>query len=329
MRFGKTAGIFAALVVLLFNLGLVEAAEQLVTGRLLFENNGFTCDQQCKVTLLTSGVQPIQTVFADVSGHFTFNGIPRGPYSIRVEIEGFEPVTQPVDTFYAGREMTIIVPLVRKRVTATTGSGIVNISEFTERYPKKAVSFFEKGMESLRKKKNDEAIKYLRQAVELAPTFYEAHNQLGLAYVNAGRMDEAEQEFVKAHDLNSTSVDPLLNLTTLYLDENQPERAVTAGEQAVKANSRSAPAFFSLGVALYKAAQLDRAEAALKRALDLAPKMANIRLMLANVYMKLRRYDNTLEQLNSYIAENPRGRELDAVLKMRDQLLEARASERP
>src|SRR5439155_12757683 len=124
-------------------------------------------------------------------------------------------------------------------------------------------------------------VKYLRDAVELAPTFYEAHIRLGLAYKEAGRFDDAEREFMKAHELNSNGVEPLLNLTTLYLDENEPDRAVTAGKQAVKANSRSPNAFLSLGLALYKAAQLDDAEAALKRALDLAPKMAAVRLMLA------------------------------------------------
>src|SRR5207302_10948597 len=128
---------------------------------------------------------------------------------------------------------------------------------------------------------------------------------------------------------NQTSVDPLLNLTTLYLDENQPDRAVKTGEEAIKANSHSAPAFFNLGVALYKAAMPDRAEAALKRALELAPKMANIRLMLANVYLKLHRYDNTLEQLNSYLVENPHGERLADVQKLRDELINTRRSDRP
>src|SRR5262249_58151890 len=163
-----------------------------------------------------------------------------------------------------------------------------DVSEFLDRYPKKAVSYFEKGSQLLKKKKNEEAVKYFQNAVDLAPNFYEAHNQLGLAYKEVGRLDDAEQEFLTAHKLNSSNVDPLLSLTALYLDRNDPGRAITAGEQAVKANSHSAFAFFSLGVALYKAAQLDRAETALRRALDLAPKMGGVRLMLANVYLKLR-----------------------------------------
>ena len=74
---------------------------------------------------------------------------------------------------------------------------------------------------------------------------------------------------------------------------------------------------------------LDKAEVALKRALELAPKMANVRLMLANVYLKLRRYDNTLEQLNSYIAENPHGDRVAEVQQMREELMSAKTSVRP
>ncbi len=329
MGFLKDSVFLAALVVLVFNPNRLQAAPDLpISGRLIFERGDFTCDQQCTVTLLASTVRPIQTVMADLGGHFAFNVVPRGQYSIRVEIEGFETVTQQVDGV-EGREVTIIVPLVRKSGTPANAAGVVNISEFLDRYPKKAVSYFEKGNESLKKKKSDEAVKYLQNAVELAPTFYEAHNQLGLAYREAGRLKDAESEFLKAHELNSTNIEPLLNLTTLYLDQNDLDRAVTTGEQAVKANSTSASAFFSLGVALYKAAQLDRAETALKRALDLAPKIGNIRLMLANVYLELHRYDETVEELNRYIAENPKGQQLEAAREMRDRLLEARGAQRP
>ena len=167
------------------------------------------------------------------------------------------------------------------------------------------------------------------------PSFTQATNVVqarllrGSAYQQVLRPVSAEREFLAAHEVNRTSVEPLLNLTTLYLDENKPERAVSSGEEAVKTNSRSAPAFLNLGMALYKAAMLDRAEAALKKALELAPKMAAVRLMLANVYLKLHRYDNVLDQLNSYAAENPHGDQLKAVNQMRDQLLKAKEAPRP
>jgi tetratricopeptide (TPR) repeat protein len=279
---------------------------------------------------MISGVRPVQTVVTDLGGHFNFNNVQRGNvYSIRVAIDGFETVDQPVRESDFGHEMFISVNLVHRPRASSGGGAVVNVSEFLERYPKKAVSYFEKGSEFLSKKKTDEAVKSLRNAVELAPTFYEAHNQLGLAYVATGQTADAEQEFIKARDLNSTAVEPLLNLMRLYLEENEPERAVTTGEQAVKVNSRSATAFYTFGVALYRTDQWDRAETALKRALNLAPKAGTIRLMLANVYLKQARYDSTLEQLNSYIAENPKGQQLQDAITMRDRLQGAGATARP
>lgn len=324
------ATVILTLTILLFHSPLLEAADRSVAGRLVFDVSNFVCEQQCLVTLVAFGGRPMETVSADLSGRFSFTLIPRGPFSVRVEIEGFDGVTQSYREYEPGFALDVQIPLRRKQAeTVTGGPAVVNVSEFLDLYPKKAVSLFEKGISSLKNKKNAEAVKYLREAVELAPTFYEAHNQLGVAYREAGRFQDAEREFWMAHQLNATGEQPLLHLTALYLDENRPDQAVDAGEQAVKVNGRSASAFLGLGVALYKASQLDRAEAALRRALDLAPKMATVRLALANVYLRLRQYDRSLEQLNSYIAENPKERQLADALRMRDQLLEAGATGRP
>jgi len=326
IRPSATVGLIATL---LFASSVFAAAGSPVSGTLIFENRDFSCDSQCRVTLMLSGVRPVETVVVALGGRFAFTTIPRGSFSLRVEIDGFESYTYPVRDFESS-SITIFMPMVAKRSPSSqTGAPVVDVSEFLERYPKKAVSYFEKGSELRKKNKNDEAVKYFQNAVELAPTFYEAHQQLGLTYRAEGRNDDAEREFVTAHELNSTAVEPLLNLIVLYLDENDPARAVTTGELAVKVNRRSAMAFFTFGVALYRTSQLDRAEAALKRALDLAPRMPNIRLMLANVYAKLLRYDNSIEQLNAYITENPRGEQLNEAMTMRDKLAEARPAEQP
>jgi Tfp pilus assembly protein PilF len=302
--------------------------EQAISGSLIFGNTQFQCDQ-CVVSLLANGVRPVSTTYLDFGGRFTFRGVAPGSYTIHVEIEGFEDVNQPVDVRDGlGLAGPVTITLVRKgSPSRAAGGNIVDVTEFLDRYPKKAVDAFGKGLEYRKQKKNEEAMKAFETALHVAPDFYQAHNQLGLIYKEVGRNDDAENEFLRAHDLNRTNLEPLLNLTTLYLDENKPDRAVSASEEAVQANSRSGPAFLNLGIALYKAAQLDRAEAALKRALELAPKMASVRLMLANVYLKLHRYDSVLEQLNTYIAENPRGEQLTDVIKMRDQLLKAKDRE--
>ncbi len=318
----------SAFLLLLACLGDAAVPEQTISGSLMTPAGSFQCDQ-CLVSLLANGNRPVNTTYLDLGGRFTFRGVSPGSYTIHAEIEGFEEVNQQVDVGL-GLGTNVTITLVRKAAPSRNGGGaIVNIADFLETYPQKAVESFKKGLEFRKQKKNEEAMKAFETAIHIAPGFYQAHNELGIIYKEVGRNDDAENEFLRAHDLNRTNLDPLLNLTALYLDENKPDRAVNTSEEAVKANSRSAPAFLNLGIALYKAAMLDRAEAALKRALELAPKMASVRLMLANVYLKLQKYDNVLEQLNTYIAENPRGEQLKSVMQMRDQLVQAKETGRP
>jgi len=310
-------------------LGQAAVPEQTISGTLMSQAGPFQCDQ-CLVSLLANGVRPVSTTYLDLGGHFTFRGVAPGSYTIHMEIGGFEDVNQPVDVRDGFGLGNVTITLVRKAGASRAGGGaIVDISEFLDAYPKKAVDAFKKGVEYHNQKKQEQAMKAFETAIHIAPGFYQAHNELGIVYKEVGRTDDAENEFLRAHDLNRTNLEPLMNLTALYLDENKPDRAVNASEEAVKANSRSAPAFLNLGIALYKAAMLDRAEVALKRALELAPKMASVRLMLANVYLKLQKYDNVLEQLNTYIAENPRGEQLENVMQMRDQLVKAKQTGRP
>src|SRR5579883_730494 len=228
MRF-LTASVVLLVAIIFANSNPVQAAEhdQTISGRLIFENSDYVCDH-CLVTLLANGVRPVGVAYIDLSGHFAFANVPRGnTYTIHVELEGFEDVNQGIDAV-DGSDVNVLVNLTRKRKPADGQKAeVVNIAEFKELYPKKAVSHFEKGMDAIDKKKYDDAIKCLKQAIELAPTFYEAHNQLGIAYREMGRTDDAEKEFIQAHDLNSKSAAPLVNLTTLYLDENKPDRAVT------------------------------------------------------------------------------------------------------
>jgi tetratricopeptide (TPR) repeat protein len=320
----------AFVVLLLLSVQSVDASfgqgnanfDRMISGRLIYDNGEFSCDR-CVVNLLMSGVRPIASTYADLSGRFSFRSVPRGTYTVHIQIEGFEEVRQEIEIGNGiGHENNVTILLVRAAVqTERATRHIIDASEILDRFPKKAVNAFKKGLDNKKKNKSAQALKNFEEAVRIAPDFYMAHNELGLAYKEAGRFTDAERSFMQAHELNQSSADPLVNLTSLYLEENKPDRAIEAGEQAIKKNSRSASAFFNLGLALYKMAMLDRAENALKKALELAPKMAAVRLMLANVYLKARKRDKLMEQLDSYLAENPKGDRRHDVEQMRERVL--------
>src|SRR5436189_620407 len=138
MRVLKLSVVLLAFV-LLSDLNLLQAvpADPSLSGRLIFENGDFSCDQ-CTVSLMSMGTRPIATAYVDLSGHFTFSNVPRGAYTIRVEIDGFEDVNQRIETYESAFETNLIVRLVRKRTSPATGANVVNLSEFLDRYPKKA-----------------------------------------------------------------------------------------------------------------------------------------------------------------------------------------------
>jgi predicted Zn-dependent protease len=75
--------------------------------------------------------------------------------------------------------------------------------------------------------------------------------------------------------------------------------------------------------------RLERAEDALKKAFSLAPGMAQVRLVLANIYLSLARYDSVMEQLNGYLAENLDGAQRVDVEEMRQKLITAKEAEQP
>jgi len=327
MQFVKASAAVAVFVGLILTIASTQAAPaRAVRGQLVFETPGISCNP-CRVSLMRGTGQPVGMTITDSAGNFTFDNIEPGSYMLHIEIDGFEKIDQEfdfVDSLGGPTTATVLVAPRRLASAAVEGPGIIDASEYLSAYPKKAVELYKKGIENKKKSKDEQATKFFEQAIDVAPNFYAAHNALGLQYRDAGRKDDAEKEFLKAHELNKNDAEPLINLTGLYIDKNDASRAVETGEQAVKANSHSAPAFFSLGMALYKFSQLDRAEAALKKALELAPKMFQARLMLANVYLKEQRYDNLMDQLDRYLAENPNGEQRQAVEEMRRTLLQAK-----
>src|SRR5262245_14598146 len=251
--------------------------EQSVSGRLNFSQTGASCDR-IMVELEVIENQPVESIYADSNCSFKFTHVPRGVYYIHVNVDGFDEVRQRVDVSDAyadGMNLVTMAPAPSRTRVARSGDrrASVDVSELLEQYPKKAVDLYNKGRDLREKGKNQQSISPLEQAIKIAPEFFQAHNTLGLAYRDAGRLDDAEQELIAAHQINRYSAEPLINLSGLYLDRNEPERAAEVSQEAVLNNSRSAPALFNLGMALYKLSRLDKAEDAFKRCLDVAPKM--------------------------------------------------------
>jgi len=325
MRFTWAAQMSACIVMLAAATANAQGGRFEIEGILLHADNT-TC-QDCPVTLEAPGGVPVATTLTNGAGSFTFKELKAGTYIIRIRIDGYEEIEQRAEAgvFGSPRGFYALTPR-RAAPGAAQGDRVLDVSKSLERYPRDAVEMYKKASKSVEKNKPEEAVQRLEEAIRIAPDFYDAHLSLGKLFRTAGRLDDAEREWIAAKDLNESSAEPLVLLSALYTERGAFDLAVQAGEEAVRRDSRSVPALLNLGLALYQTSQWRRAETVLKMALDLTPDRGPIRLLLANVYLKQRDWDNLRLQLDSYLRENPDGPEREAAETMRRQLDQALAA---
>ena len=167
--------------------------------------------------------------------------------------------------------------------------------------------------------------------MKLAPGFLNARITLGTIYQKMDRYRDAEREYTQARRLHPRSSQALENLGSLYIQEADAalkreadavgeilDHALDVLEEAVKISPRSANAHYLLGTANYKSTFYEEADQSLQRAIELDAQMGSARLMLANLYMRQKKWEKALQNLDAYLAGNPKASD-------RSQIQETRA----
>ena len=125
-----------------------------------------------------------------------------------------------------------------------------------------------------------------------------------------------------------------MHLGSLYLEQAEGgkdpgipqqeilEKARDVLQKSIGLNSGDAFARYLLGVAYYRLGDYGDAEKALNRALDMDPLLGDIRLALANVYIRTQDWSKALGHLDIYLKDNPRSANRESVLSTRTKVAE-------
>jgi len=113
------------------------------------------------------------------------------------------------------------------------------------------------------------AIDYCRQVTQLAPALLQGHLNLGVVLSEAGRHNDAEQEFRLALNIDSKSRVVLTNLAAEYQYLGRDSDAVVSLRQARAVGPDSAVLMINLGDSLRRLGQASEAKAAYLRGLEL------------------------------------------------------------
>jgi tetratricopeptide (TPR) repeat protein len=120
---------------------------------------------------------------------------------------------------------------------------------------------------AMRRERMDEAIAYYQHVSEIAPTYPGIWFSLGFAYRLLGRFDEAEQSYVRAVEQEPQDIRPYSELTALYMNQSDQQKACDIIRQGVEVNPDSAHLHALYASVLYelgegKAARRELAQAA-------------------------------------------------------------------
>jgi tetratricopeptide (TPR) repeat protein len=262
--------------------------------------------ENISVELHTSEGSMIAPQTTSSNGWFEFGGLSRGTYVIAINAPGFEPVNFNVDLALNSSRGNVIY-LKARPSNSTNSPTAAPISVHELSMPHKARALMESGKKKVFTDKNVPAgLADLRQAVAIAPDYYEAYYQIALAGLILGQRDLAEKTFRKAIEVSGDEYgDAEIGLGTVMLDN----RDFSQGEKALRRGIELSPdswlGHYELGRALLNEGRIEEAEKAAIQAHALAPNAAVIYRLLSNIHLRQKNYPALLDDIDAYLKLDP------------------------
>ncbi|MBI4483024.1 MAG: tetratricopeptide repeat protein [Acidobacteria bacterium] len=277
--------------------------------------DGTALEQKVLVTLESSSGSPAEEKFTDHNGNFRLGNVSDGYYYVVTKSPDHENVREMVRIhFRQNRTVHVTLflnPKKRQQSEALPGikgdrsSWTVALGDLSQSFAPRVLDEYHKGTRAAAKGNREKAIGHYRQALQMAPDFYPASNNLGLQYERSGNLEQAERAYRQACDARPQVAQPYLNLGRVCYERQAYERSVEALVQALQLDPGSPAGHLLLGSAFYKLGQFLLGTRHLETALELDPQQNQARLQLANIYLKLGERQKALEQLQAYVAANP------------------------
>jgi hypothetical protein len=269
------------------------------------------------------------------ASHDPNGGIPRHELQyceLRVTAAGFRPaVMRLLDLTVLAGTVNVGVMVVER--TTKVGGNTVSVTPY--RAPKEARKAYERGMAAANSGKLAQAQKDYAKAVELYPKYISAWYQLGVVLQQEKDKDGARAAYKRACAIDSKFLPPYLSLAMMaYSEKNWNEVLELTGHildldplghtqvtgYVVDLDLLNpAGAYFYNAVANYELGRMDEAEKSAVKAehVDLLTRNPQLHLLLAEIYARKKNFAAAIEELETYLALVPRGKDVEQV---REQL---------
>ena len=266
------------------------------------------------VTLEFRG-SPIQSAYCDDQGRFGFVNLVANEYRVSVNEDAYVPVAENVNVNPQVSpinflQLTLVARESKKkedpaRRVAGSNPYLIDPTEYYQRFPKKTLKEFDKGVEAEKQGKTNDAIEHYKKALSYSPDFAPAHNHLGSAYLNRQKFGEAQNEFEAAVKANQNDAQAHFNLANVMLLTKRYDEATIEIAEGFKRQPNSAFGQFLQGSLYSHTSRPELAEKSLRTALQYDPKMSQASLQLVNLYLQQKRPSDAISELQSYVTAFP------------------------
>lgn len=249
-----------------------------------------------------------EATLTDGSGHFHFARLRAGTYTLSAMApgEGEARITVeagPQSADAKGRiALTIRIPSAEKADYERRHS--VAAPELT--ISEKAWREYREAQKSLARRDSEAAQGHLERAVEIAPGFSEAWNNLGTIAYQTGRFKRAATCFEKALAANPKAYEPLVNMGGVLINLNRLEEAREYNQHAVLLRPNDALGNSQLGITFFELGKDGEAEKYLRRACELdRAHFSHPQLVLAQIHIRQNRRNEAAADLEEYLKVHP------------------------
>lgn len=177
-----------------------------------------------------------------------------------------------------------------------------------------SILYFGLGTIYMQQGKLDQAICELQTSVRLRPDST-TYNNLGVALISKGRIDEAMECHKKAIQLDPKNAEAHFNLANILMSQEKFKQAVDEYEKALHINPKYTKAHINLAAALMEEGQLQDAANEYHQVLQLRPEDADIHCALGDVLVRLGRPDEAAAEYRQALKIDPQHSQAQQGLK--------------
>jgi len=183
--------------------------------------------------------------------------------------------------------------------------------------PKATLDHFKRGADLMQENKNAEAEVEFHKALDLSPTFAPAHTELGKLALMNGKLEASVESCKAAIRYDDSDFDAHLNLGIAYLNLKKYDQAEPELVTAAYLNRSAVTPHYYLGIVFVMKNDLDVAQKAFETAKDLkgGKSLPAIHKYLGRIYMRKDMEKEAVHELETYLKLVPKAQDAEKVKK--------------